>query len=641
MTELAQEHLTFDSEHRLRSENLPFDIDVWYPRVKQFTFQTEFLPLLKTECAAIQAFYNVSYRNTRPHLTRSEIASLKNLEAEIDQLLLKHFSPAEQGAFVRLCGRSPKDGEPLDPTKVYESYLRHLADVHAEVQEQQHADQQGAVSLQSKMAAIARTSWLKVHSGAEVMALLLSSERVYADMLDWDRFGEPEQICLRAWDPRITMDYEFRLFVCSNEMTAVSQYDHYAHYPHLERQRGVILQAIRDAWRVIHPHLGVDSYCLDVAYVPATGTCVMIELSPFLACTGPALFNWSSATDLQTLEGKAPFEFRLKAESSLHPQLEDLLEINWDDRWSRLAAHSAATSYRYDQLFAISAEDHEAQTLSPAARGGLFLSDFMSGAATALGDFFSSIALSSRGGGHMSRSECETLLFVYGTLKRDFQWNEKYLHQRQEPRAALPYSHFISTAITKNKHVLLIGDCGVPYLSLLPSSPKSDDIAESSGHVVGELWAVSRECLRNLDAYEGTNKGYYKREEISVCVPETSGCSFSEQVANVYHLTTPMAELINIATPVLLDDTKEEGCSSNMSQHMYPRAEYTLEQHRALYNPVQHIQVKQLNYIQHQPSHWGHSSQPSLEVSAEAATAATQRAIDNNEKASGEPSHVT
>ena len=108
------------------------------------------------------------------------------------------------------------------------------------------------------------------------------------------------------------MDNEFRVFVCENKMTAVSQYDHYACYPHLELQRAEILQAITDIWQPLHPHLGIDSYCLDVAYVPATKECVMIELSPFLACTGPALFSWSSALDLQVLEGKAPFEFRLK-----------------------------------------------------------------------------------------------------------------------------------------------------------------------------------------------------------------------------------------------------------------------------------------------------------------------------------------
>ena len=67
------------------------------------------------------------------------------------------------------------------------------------------------------------------------------------------------------------MDYEFRVFVHQHHLTAISQYDHYAHYPHLEAQRGAIEQAVRETWAVIHSHLGIDSYCLDVAYNPSSG----------------------------------------------------------------------------------------------------------------------------------------------------------------------------------------------------------------------------------------------------------------------------------------------------------------------------------------------------------------------------------
>ena len=175
MTESSRQHLLFDSEHRLRAENLPFDIvstcpekvstdhvmllcvcvvlqDVWYPLVKQFTFKSEFLPLLKAECKSIQAYYNVFYRHTRPHLTEDEISVLKNLEKEIDALLEEEFS-RERGAFVRLCGRSPKDGEPLNKSQVYDDYQKNLSDLLADGHE---------MTINDKMTAIACTSWLKV-----------------------------------------------------------------------------------------------------------------------------------------------------------------------------------------------------------------------------------------------------------------------------------------------------------------------------------------------------------------------------------------------------------------------------------------------------------------------------------------------
>lgn len=41
----VEDRLAIYSEHKLRAENLPFDIDVWYPALEKFTFRTEFIPL--------------------------------------------------------------------------------------------------------------------------------------------------------------------------------------------------------------------------------------------------------------------------------------------------------------------------------------------------------------------------------------------------------------------------------------------------------------------------------------------------------------------------------------------------------------------------------------------------------------------
>jgi hypothetical protein len=43
---------------RLRSENLPYDIDVWYPSLASVTFRTEFLPLTRSEARAIVRYYH-------------------------------------------------------------------------------------------------------------------------------------------------------------------------------------------------------------------------------------------------------------------------------------------------------------------------------------------------------------------------------------------------------------------------------------------------------------------------------------------------------------------------------------------------------------------------------------------------------
>lgn len=86
---------------------------------------------------------------------------------------------------------------------------------------------------------------MKVSNARDVMNLLLTSERVNVDMDDWlrslsysnvddtFRYGEPEQIVLRQWEPELTIDNEFRAFVYRNKLNGISQYDHYGVFPHL------------------------------------------------------------------------------------------------------------------------------------------------------------------------------------------------------------------------------------------------------------------------------------------------------------------------------------------------------------------------------------------------------------------------
>lgn len=47
------------------------------------------------------------------------------------------------------------------------------------------------MSANTKLRAIARTSWLQVNTGADAMSLLLTSERVFADLHDWIEVRAP------------------------------------------------------------------------------------------------------------------------------------------------------------------------------------------------------------------------------------------------------------------------------------------------------------------------------------------------------------------------------------------------------------------------------------------------------------------
>src|SRR5690349_14762355 len=47
-------------------------------------------------------------------------------------------------------------------------------------------------------------------------------------------------------------------------------------------------------WNEAHPYVGEESYIMDFAYLASSHKMKMVEISPFLTCTGPALFKWTN-----------------------------------------------------------------------------------------------------------------------------------------------------------------------------------------------------------------------------------------------------------------------------------------------------------------------------------------------------------
>jgi hypothetical protein len=151
----------------MRSQNLPFDIDVWYPLLgKELMFETAFVPLMRSEATALLGYYETRFMH-RPILTKENVHVLQRLEERLNAVIKSNFG--NSGAFMRLCGRSPKDGEPLRREELRAQYANQL------------------LQTKSKYIAMARTSYLRVTSGEEAMSLLLTSERVFTDCDDWMR----------------------------------------------------------------------------------------------------------------------------------------------------------------------------------------------------------------------------------------------------------------------------------------------------------------------------------------------------------------------------------------------------------------------------------------------------------------------
>eukprot|EP00040_Diaphanoeca_grandis_P029472 m.172694 g.172694 ORF g.172694 m.172694 type:complete len:684 (-) comp31698_c5_seq2:53-2104(-) len=621
--------LGFDSEHLLRSENIPFDIDNWYPSLKKWTFKTVFVPMSRAEARAIVRYQWMRYSSREGFdQTENDTTTLEALEKRLDDTIYQE-SFSESGCFMRLCGRSAKDAEPLDRERIRQEYtaaldeLRTLDNLHNNKndvkahsaldnhnQKPENGNKNKNKNTQShsnrtnpddksddannknstidsgsnnnntdsdsdsntahndtpelKMRAAARVSVLKCLTGAEVMSQLLSSERVYSDMLDWLWYGEPEQIVLRQWQPEISLDFEFRLYVHNNKLCGISQYDHYAHYSHLQPLKQMLQQQMISLWEEIHPSVGSASYGMDLVYLSKSKEFKFLELSPFLRCTGAHCFRWNNPIDVDVLEGRSPFEFRLVEQSV--PQFSAMFANGWEQRWNPSYGERNPAKFWESYQTTERRKSFELELNRRRRARPLFaLSEFLFGVATRTFSFFPDWLRSTfthLEGGDLDRVHtCEHLLFVYGTLKQGMHWHSKFLSHGAQ---------FVGRATTVEQFPLVVGRCGVPYLLC---------DGRGTGHrVLGELYKVSEDALEGLDQYEGLVKQYYTRPTVQVeLTPSVSPLAQGTLChASVYGM---------VSSPPAL-------------RQLTPRPEYTLDFHQKHYRAIEHIQLKQQLYLQ-------------------------------------------
>lgn len=154
--------------------------------------------------------------------------------------------------------------------------------------------------------------------------------------------------------------------------------------------------------------------------------------------------------------------------------------------------------------------------------------------------------------GHREQREATTL-FVYGTLKRGMHWNEKFLSRGAQ---------YLGEATTAERFPLVVGRCGVPYLL--------HDCQGQGFRVHGELWRVDEDTLEGLDQYEGIGKAYYSKPSLRVTWLD------NEVDAHAY--------VMQVSPPAL----------RSLPHHSI----YTMECHRARYQAVEHIMLKQQLYLQ-------------------------------------------
>lgn len=312
-----------------KRSHFPFDFDRWYPQLKQYSIPSQIISISPAMAKAMTHFYAQRFLK-KPLLTENDLVELRQMETQLDHIITPEAFP--NGLFVRMSDRSPKDGCVLreDGQTALSSYSMALR--AKELQPGKNEQIICLTALQMKQ--------LKCNRTQQVINLLLSSERVYSDLLlaldchEWLEHDEwSTSIILRDWLPSLEQEQEFRVFVADGVVTAISQYNHYCVFPSLV---GITAESIQllthkmiDLVRTIHPLVHLDNYALDLAVID--GELIVIELNPLEKSTGACLFSWD--VDGDVLRGKlGSLDPELRVRRDPLPHLDAVIETIMNDQ---------------------------------------------------------------------------------------------------------------------------------------------------------------------------------------------------------------------------------------------------------------------------------------------------------------------
>lgn len=291
-----------------KAEDLPFDVEAWYPILSHLTAPTVFLDLTEEEATAIQCYYETRFK-AKDLLTEHHITTLRELEKKIETSAKDSFG--SDPFFMRLSTRSPKDGASINNDE-YESIIEELRDQLREEWDCENCPikiDPLYAEYNIKMAAIFKlsTQILRCTTGAEAMNLVLTSARVYQDLkcalvcAEAERTREglkPDwktKVILRKWETRLDDFMEFRCFVKINKMTAISQYNQYVMIGSLLKQevQETIRKKLINFWMKEVRDLLKEKkdYVIDMAILKDNSVFV-IELNPFSQITNACLYSW-------------------------------------------------------------------------------------------------------------------------------------------------------------------------------------------------------------------------------------------------------------------------------------------------------------------------------------------------------------
>ncbi len=332
-------HATVNYDQQLvkRNANVHFDVEAWYKIIHDQTFSTQFISISPAIAQAFVRFIQTRYTTTKS-VDFHDIQLIELIEKQLKEHV---FNSTTKKFFVRLSARSPKDGTPLNTQITNEIYRAKLTELQNTFPNEYNTVK-GKANMQSIAAYYAQFHSLKVTNEIETLNLILSSERVYHDLNEalncytvnknWNN-----HIIIREWNDQLESSMEFRCFVYQSKITAISQYNQYCKYYHLQNANTIqqIKLTIIQYWQnKIQPLLDpfpekYTNYVIDIGLIGNHFDCIVVEMNPFEITTGTSLFDWTIDNDQLRGDGH---EVEIRVRFDYHPYIEDyisfILELN-------------------------------------------------------------------------------------------------------------------------------------------------------------------------------------------------------------------------------------------------------------------------------------------------------------------------
>lgn len=289
----------YDSEENMVKQNINFMVEDWYDKIQELTPKTYFMKLKEKSARSICKHYRNFFVENKTDFDKEDFSNLRSLEKEI-QKIVEDQNLGLEGFFVKLSTRSPKDGKPFHSDKILDSYLNSKDKLKFENPE----DKFDVSNTLLTNIFFYQEFILKCFSAKEAMNLLVTSQRIFADLNMYLKLSEQNEgsfdlsLVIRAWEPRIDGKNEFRCFVYNNNMVAISQYNYYFKHTIFQDEE-YVLKVKRQMYEYFNSKVKeklfyLKNYVLDLCIFPSSNETVIIELNPYENTTGPSLFNWKN-----------------------------------------------------------------------------------------------------------------------------------------------------------------------------------------------------------------------------------------------------------------------------------------------------------------------------------------------------------